>query len=213
MEILFLEESNHLSYETKPLVIGGWIIPKEKISKISEKIKEIKKKHGIKSNTELKWTKIGKAKIEAYKEIVEYALGNDDMKLRVLVANKQKAFKTNYKDWYIRLHYSLIYRSPISINGVIADRKGKGNEKSLNATLDFNKPFDAFPREFVSSHQSQIIQVSDIFLGAIACVNSDIESPYKKEIFNIISKKINIVNTTSLFSKQNKYNIFYWGTK
>ncbi|TCG10383.1 DUF3800 domain-containing protein, partial [Mycoplasma marinum] len=206
-KILFLEETSHLSFQTKPLVIGGWVVPKTKMKQINNEIKKIKLKHGVKTLTEIKWTKIGKSKINLYKELVEYAIQNEYMQLRVLVAGDKKNIKLNYKDWYTRLHFSLIKKSPFAIRGIISDRKGSGNEESLISTLEMA----SIPQTtFVDSKESQIIQLSDLFLGAISCYGTEIKSIWKEQIYNIIANEINIGYTTSLYSNQIKYNIFYW---
>lgn len=211
MKILFLEESNHLSWSEKPLVIGGWVVSQSKMREINNDIKEIKLKHGIKPLTEIKWTKIGKNKIECYKELIDYAMNNDSMQLRVLIAKRPQVMKLSYKNWYIRLHYSLTLKSPIKIEAIIADKKGVGNESILNDTIEMslNQPV----LEFLNSQESQILQLSDLFLGAIASHDFEIESPHKKEIYNKISQYINMGVSTSIISKQSKYNLFYWGDK
>ena len=65
MEIfnVYCDESCHLENDhQKAMVLGAVWCPLEKIREISVRLREIKKRHGLPSDFEVKWTKISPAK-------------------------------------------------------------------------------------------------------------------------------------------------------
>lgn len=67
---LYCDESCHLEHDIhKSMVIGGISCSIDKIKYISNKIKALKVKHGLRAHQEIKWIKVSKAKEYFYLEL------------------------------------------------------------------------------------------------------------------------------------------------
>jgi len=87
MEIfnVYCDESCHLEKDhQKAMVLGAIWCPLEKCREVSVRLREIKKKHGLPSDFEVKWTKISPAKSQFYLEWMDYFFDDDDLHFRAL---------------------------------------------------------------------------------------------------------------------------------
>ena len=67
---VYCDESCHLEHDNqKAMVLGGIWCPTDKVKEISVRIREIKKRHHLKSDFEVKWTKVSPAKQQFYLDI------------------------------------------------------------------------------------------------------------------------------------------------
>ena len=64
---VYCDESCHLEHDkSKAMSLGAVWCPQNKLREINQRIKEIKARNGISPSTELKWTKVSPAKVQAY---------------------------------------------------------------------------------------------------------------------------------------------------
>ena len=83
---VYCDESCHLENDgQKAMVLGAVWCPKEKRLEIAERIREIKQKHGLERDFEIKWTKVSPSKLAFYQDIVDYFFDDDDLHFRGLV--------------------------------------------------------------------------------------------------------------------------------
>ena len=83
---IYLDESCHLQNDLIPTMgLGAIWCPQDKTREISIRVRDIKHKHGLANDFELKWTKISPAKREFYLSIVDYFLDDDDLHFRGVV--------------------------------------------------------------------------------------------------------------------------------
>ena len=75
---IYCDESCHLENDPhKAMVLGAvWCSSKER-GELFERIKEIKYRHGLKSDFEIKWHKVSGKKLAFYKELVNFFFGTD----------------------------------------------------------------------------------------------------------------------------------------
>ena len=70
---IYCDETNHL--EHSPIKIMGlgliWC-PKDEVRKINERIREIKRRHRLSPEFEIKWTKISPSKQLFYQDVIDY---------------------------------------------------------------------------------------------------------------------------------------------
>lgn len=88
MEIfnVYCDESCHLENDhQKVMVLGAIWCPLEKCREISVRLREIKKKHKLASDFEVKWTKVSPAKSQFYLEWMDYFFDDDDLHFRALI--------------------------------------------------------------------------------------------------------------------------------
>ena len=216
---IFCDESNHLLNTKSNLMVNGAILVKEeKVEEINRNIKSIKYKHNY--FNELKWTKLLNSKKEFYKELIDYFFETEMRFKATFIPNKKQRLYNQYgyshdEFYYIVYFYTMrnfinkfdeykIYLDYKDING------GK-RIKKLKETL--GKQAKACDIYIIQSQESQILQLCDIFIGAIGYKNrTDIEnkeSEIKLFIIEYIEQKLgySLVATAPWVEK---FNIFRW---
>lgn len=70
---VYCDETCHLENDgINDMILGAIWCPQEKIKEINHHIREIKRRNGVSERMELKWTKISPAKVDMYKDIIDY---------------------------------------------------------------------------------------------------------------------------------------------
>lgn len=205
----YIDESNYLSYQKGQMIIGGFIVPDNLKKEVSAKIKAIKIKHGLKSTFELKWTKVSMKTLPLYIDVFKLMWEYSEIKIRIVIASKPEIrASSNYATWYTRLHYTLFSNSPYDFNTVLSDIKGGQSEQELGKTAEISRK----QISYIDSCRNNIIQATDILIGAIhgALSNVEIKNEAKLLLAKAIQKNINLKESTPL-DKNLKFNIFYWG--
>jgi hypothetical protein len=185
---IFCDESNHLYNDKSDLmVIGGIVAPSEQVEYINKYIKYLKHKHN--ANCELKWTKLNNNKKEFYKELLEFFFSKIDMRFNAqLITNKSKLNHEKYNEnepdsFYYKMYYFALLpflkqNDNYNIFMDYKDSKGGQRTKKLREIIQ-NKFYGNIDFDFtiIHSHESQIMQLSDILIGAIGYKNrKDIET-------------------------------------
>jgi len=226
---IYCDESCHLQHDGNDImVIGGVFCSKSKAKKINKDIRKIKVKYNIGPFVEVKWHKISMNKLDFYKELIEYFFSNDDLHFRCVVAPEKKSlnlekYSLTYNEWYYRIYY-LLLKEIVGIDGEyyiymdIKDTKGGAKVNKLKEVL--NKMLYSFYSEVVKniqlvrSDEIDIMQITDILIGAVSYINRDISisDNGKKEIIDLIMKKtgqsLKYTTTPKIF--HNKFDIFRW---
>ena len=205
---IFCDESNHLANDSSNLmVIGGIICPNEQVEYINRYIKHLKHKHN--AMNELKWTKLNNNKKDFYDELLSFFFASIDLKFNAqVVMNKSNLNHKLYNDgeadmFYYKMYYYTInhlLESQNSYNIFIdyKDTKGGKRAKKLKDVI-CNTHFGDINIDFtiIHSYESQIMQLTDVMIGAIGYKNrKDIEK--KSEIKNYIIDRIEHLSGFSL---------------
>ncbi len=199
---IFCDESNHLYNGTSDImVIGGICCEYTQVEYINRYIKYLKHKHN--ANNELKWTKLNNNKKFFYKELLEFFYSRLDMEFNAQVLlekstlnypkyNKGETDKFFYKMYYYTLEHFLKKKDKFNIFMDYKDTKGGLFIKNLDSLIK-----DTFYENInvsytiIHSHESQIMQLCDVLIGAISYKNrKDIvhESEIKKYIIQEIER-------------------------
>jgi hypothetical protein len=206
------------------MVIGGVWCSKDKVKNISNKIKELKVKHGIKPNTEIKWVKVSKNKERFYLELVELFFSEDINFRAIVVTDKSKLKHSEYNQdhniFYDKMYYYMLL-NVIEINkkyNIYVDIKDTYSNEKCKTLKEYisNKYYDHSNRiiqkiQPINSRESQLLQLADIFIGAIAYYNRGLNSNKSKiSIIEEIKKKseLDLQHTTGYGLR--KLNIFMW---
>lgn len=223
---LYCDESCHLLKDRNNcMILGCCWAPKEMIPVIKSNIKNIKQRNNIAPNGELKWTKISKGNISVYEEIIDYFFDNDQLHFRGIVIPDKSSlhhedFKQSHDEWYYKMMYQLILPI-VEENGEYSifldykdiyggQRSNKLKDVLSNKHLDWGRPVIA-QIQCLPSHENQMIQLADIFSGALSYVHRGLISNEGK---NIIVNKIknrsycSLLSSTPLNAK--KFNLFVW---
>ncbi|EAI0063739.1 DUF3800 domain-containing protein [Campylobacter jejuni] len=224
---IFCDESNHLSYKdnltlcSKVMVLGALKVPSSEVIKINKTIKYLK--HKYKYNKEIKWTKLNISQKYFYDELLEFFFSSVHMWFQAILIPDKKNLRHdvynqgNHDLFYYKMYYQVL-RNLIEIDTSIKiyldykDTRSGNKIKELGNVLHnkFKKSIDM--KIFtIQSHESNIVQLVDLLIGAISYkARDDIE--HTSEIKNYIVDKIENIANIELDKGtppwENKFNIF-----
>ncbi|HOJ11873.1 MAG TPA: DUF3800 domain-containing protein [Clostridiales bacterium] len=223
---IYCDESCHLLNDGEDImVLGGISCQTEHVKNINQHIRRIKSKHQVSPSMEIKWTKVSQGKLEFYKELIEYFFENPYLNFRSVIASGKQslnyeAFNLTHDNWYYRMYF-LLLRQMIQIGDkyrIYIDIKDtRGSEKIHMLQEVLNRSLYHFCNEtveniqLVRSHEIEILQLTDLLIGAISYANRTLKTSVAKlELIEIIKMKsgCNLIYSTSPYEP--KFNLFVW---
>ena len=234
---IYCDESCHLQNDKEPvMVIGAVYCPIEKKEEIFERLYSFKLKHNLipknKKNDnenrtyyELKWNKVSKSKIEYYKDVINYFFDDDDLQFRVLVVSNKSAidyekFSHTHDTFYYKMYFGMLKAilNPENSHHIYIDIKDTRSKEKVhkleqvlrNDKYDYSKEIIKKVQQ-VRSHEVEILQLTDLLVGATAYVNRGLaNSKAKNELINLIKHRSKYSLTKSTLLKERKFNVFIW---
>jgi hypothetical protein len=193
---------------------------------IADAIREIKQSQGVAPNFEAKWTKVSPAKVTLYRALIEYFLSDERLRFRGLVVPDKScldhsAFDQTHDEWYYKMYFNMLKYTITPPNRYrvyldIKDTRGGNKSRHLHDVLA-NNVYD-FSKEYIEkvqqirSHESEIMQLADLLIGAIAYANRKLHtSRAKVEILRLLETRLgsDALTSTSSFGAR-KFNILVW---
>lgn len=178
---IYSDEANHLHDPRQGnfMVIGSVWCNKDEVIKLSDAIRKVKEYHGLPRSAEVKWTKISKSNSKFYEDLVKLFFKTDDLNFRAIVVPKDKLDNDLYEqtddDFYYKAQYLMIANIVTNHNPnrfhVYIDYKDNWSHyrsKKLEGYLSKKGDFSdcKFQAQPVRSHESELIQLADILIGA-----------------------------------------------
>jgi hypothetical protein len=222
---IYCDESCHLENDGQnSMVIGSIKVPRSILKEISENIKDIKERHGLDRQTEIKWTKVSPAKTDLYLDLIDYFFDNQLLTFRaIIIKDKRKldhsAFDQSHDDWYYKMYY-LMLRPIIDMKDlhIYIDIKDTNSSHKVvrlreylcNYLYDFNRE-RITKMQLIRSEESQVLQLADLLMGAVSYENRGLStSPAKTKVVQKIKDitGYSLTNTTVL--SERKFNLFTW---
>jgi len=223
---VYCDESCHLEHDNqKSMVLGAVWVDADCVKSISKDIKGIKEKHGIKSHAEIKWTGVSKSKLDYYKELLSYFFHNPNLNYRGLIIPDKSVltherYNQTHDDFYYKMYFNMLkvvwqrgdrYRIYIDLK----DTNGARKIKKLHDVL-CNNSYD-FQREMIQdiqlirSHESTLIQLSDLISGAISYVNRGLSgSTAKLEIVEYLKNLSGYSLNKTTYLTELRFNLLIW---
>lgn len=222
---IYCDESTHLPHDGQPfMVLGAVSCPVSQARSVSRRIAEIKLKHGINSDFEIKWTKVSPGQLDFYLDVVDYFFDDDDLSFRAVVAQKSglnhEAFQQSHDDWYYKMMFYLI-RNVLPSDGqafIYLDKKDtRGGRKVeqlhsvvANSRYDFNRHIIRRV-QIVDSRDVAQIQMTDLLLGAVNYANRGLaSSDAKMTLIERIKRRSGLSLQKSTLLAEKKMNLFFW---
>jgi hypothetical protein len=206
------------------MVIGAVWCPVEKTKEIAGRLGEIKAKHGMPPDFEVKWTKVSHSKWRMYMEFVDYFFDDDHLHFRGLIAPKgslnHREFNQVHDDWYYKMYFDMLKvlldpESHYRIYLDIKDTRGAVKVRRLQEVL-CNNMYD-FQRsvvermQLVRSNESQLLQLADLLLGAVSYLNRGLsENAGKRLIVDRIKERSKYSLTKTTLYREEKMNLLRW---
>lgn len=228
---IYCDESCHLEKDgINVMVLGAVWCPQPKIREINQRIRQIKSRNGISEMAELKWVKISPAKIDLYRDLVNYFFDDDDLHFRALIVpDKSKLdhrrFHQSHDTWYYKMYFEMlkVILSPSDKYEIYIDIKDSHSyEKSQklkeicrNSIYDFSERIIQRLQP-IRSDEVQIMQIVDILIGAVAYQNrifpdDFVKSTAKLQVIDLIQSRANYSLKKSTLLREDKCNLFVWG--
>ena len=223
---LFCDESCHLEKHPEIMVLGAICCSEQEVIAINKKIKEIRYRHSYK--TELKWTKLHAKQINFYKEVINLFFQSDGLKFKATVVsnknllNHQEFNQGSHNNFYYKMFFYTLrdFLKPNNRYKIYLDymdTQGKEKTKKLMQVFE-NSHYQQIDCKayIIRSYESQIIQLCDLFIGALSYANrKDIEhnSLIKNEIINYLSLKLCRSLASGTAPWEEKFNIFQFSPR
>jgi hypothetical protein len=234
---IYCDESCHLQHDdSEVMALGAIWCKSSNVKKISKRIKDIKIKHGLeprfnknnhfhKPAFELKWNKVSPSKLDFYKDLIDFFFDDDDLHFRVLIVpHKSKLDHEKYGQTHDTFYYKTYFNmlkvilNPDFAHKIYLDIKDtKSNEKVIilkdylrNNHYDYSKQIIKKVQQ-VRSHEVEIIQLTDLLIGAISYLHRNLTtSKAKLALIDQIKSRSNYSLLKPTLVKERKFNIFIW---
>lgn len=223
---IYCDESCHLENDQQQtMVLGAVWCSTEKARETAQRMREIKHRHNLPRDFEVKWTKISPAKVDFYLDILDYFFDDDDLHFRALiVSDKSKlchaAYSQDHDTWYYKMYFDLlkvllIPNDRFSIYLDIKDTRSADKVRKLHDVL-CNNLYD-FRREIirrvqnVRSHEVEQIQLADLLIGAVSYANRNLsDNSAKLAIVERMRERSTYSLTRTTLLREDKVNLFRW---
>ncbi|MBN2771778.1 MAG: DUF3800 domain-containing protein [Spirochaetes bacterium] len=233
MNLLYCDESCHLPNDhINLMVLGTMYCDSEKKRQIFDEIRRIKLKHNLEPHFEIKWTKVSPAKIDLYAELIEYFFSSEDLKFRSIVAKEKENLdhsvynNNDYNEWYYKMYYLLLDKIifPDGCYDIFIDIKDTRGGKRIKVLQDAlcNNRYD-FKQEVIRhvnqihSHESEILQLCDLFIGALSYYHRGLykknKNSAKSKLVDLISERRKLPLGYSSPKDVLKFNMFIWSPR
>lgn len=223
---IYCDESCHLENDgQKIMALGAVWCPKGRKDEIFRRFREIKVKHDLKHDFELKWNKVSSTKQRFYEDIVDYFFDIEDLHFRVLIVpNKSVLNHSDYgqthDDFYYKMYFDLLkvildpkhgYNIYLDIKDTRSQHKvEKLKEVLCNNHYDYAKSIIRGIQQ-VRSHEVELIQLTDFLTGALSYVHRGLNTNHAKlVIIDRIKRRSGYSLLHSTLYKENKVNVFIW---
>ncbi len=224
---VYCDESCHLENDhQKAMVLGAVWCPLEKSREIAVRLREIKQKHRLNLEFEVKWIKVSPAKKNFYLDLVDYFFDDDDLRFRGLIVPDKSLLRydafpgQDHVGWYYKMYFDMLkvifrpdsrYRIYLDIKDTHGARKAaKLHEVLCNERYDFSRK--VIERlQLVRSHEIEQLQLADLLIGALAYLNRGLRGNSGKEaIIDRMRKRSGYDLTRSTLLREEKINVFRW---
>ena len=223
---IYCDESCHLEHDgIAPMVLGAVWCPSGKTKEITRRLIEIKSRHTLEHKDELKWTKISTNHYQLYLDIIDYFFDDDDLHFRGLVIPdkallEHEKFGQTHDEWYYKMFFSLLNpiidpRKKYSISLDYKDTHGHQRIQKLRDVLcnnfyDFNRGIIE-QIILVKSHQVELMQVTDILIGALSYNFRNLDSNKGKlALIDRIKQRSGYKLSSTTLLREEKFNLFVW---
>jgi len=220
---IYCDESCHLENDGQKVMLFGCVwCPADERVRLSSELRDIKNRHNAKG--ELKWTKVSNSRLNFYLELVDWFLAESPLHFRALIVpDKTKLNHQQYNDgshdtFYYKMYFSLLSKilSPDNCYNIyldIKDTRSRLKIRELKKVL-CNNVYD-FTSQMINhlqnihSHESDLMQLADFILGAVAYRQRGLNGNAAKEaVVSHLEEKIGYTLLESTSLSETKLNLF-----
>lgn len=222
---VYCDESCHLEHDkSKFMVLGAIWLPKAQVAKVNREIAEIKYRHGRKKNYEIKWTKIYAGNLDLALELVDYFFSFQNLRFRGYIINKvgldHDSHLQSHNTWYYKMYYRMLeyvvdFNHQLDIYIDIKDTQSSSKIRTLHEYFNSytkSRGLNSINKiQAIKSDEVQIMQLVDIFIGALRYVNEGLDTSISKQlVIERIKQKSGFKLKYTNGKNRFKFNIFRW---
>ncbi len=177
--IVYCDESRHdHSAQNRFMAIGGLWLPRPLKPELTQQFQSLRQIAGLQG--EIKWSKVSAAKLDAYKQVVDFFFAQEDLRFRAIVVNQSKVdfakFHGNDRELgFYKFYFEMLEKwiLPAHRYLILLDfkaNKGADRYVTLKRVLENAAKGKAWIDDLtiINSHQSPLAQLSDLLTGATA---------------------------------------------
>jgi hypothetical protein len=226
---VYCDESCHLEHDHIPVMtLGAVWCPREIKDSVFRDIRALKERYGLSKQFEAKWVKVSPAKEEFYLSLVEYFFKNRGLHFRgVVIPDKMKLdherFSQTHDGFYYKMWFVLLkqifapdcrYRVFIDIKDTHGQSKvAKLHEVLCNAQYDFDRKMIEDVQQ-IHSHEVEIMQLTDILVGALAYIHRGLtSSTAKQKLIKRMRDLSGLDLLRSTLPREKKINLLVWNAQ
>lgn len=223
---IYCDESCHLENDGQPvMVLGALACPEDQARPLSLQIRELKRKHKLADDFEIKWAKVSPAQLDFYLELVELFFAAENLSFRGLVVPNKEVlrhaeFQQTHDNWYYKMYYLLLrpipkppsqYRIYLDIKDTQGARKVRELESYLqNGVRDFSGDMVAGIQQ-AHSRELAGMQLADLLIGALSYLHRHLNtSPAKLALIERIKQRSGLTLQWSTAPGRKKFDLFIW---
>lgn len=217
---LYCDESCHLENDGQNYMLIAYTSSAfNQVQIHQEKIKELKAKHNFRA--EIKWAKVSHGQYPFYSELLDYFFASD-LAFRAVVIEKNKIdnsrFAQSFDEFYYKMYYQLLnhkismennYNVYLDIKDGLSAQKVKKLKEILN--IKYSKIRNL---QNIRSHESLLMQVTDLLMGAISYyLRGHSKVIAKNNLIEKIQQHTQLPLTQSTPKDHDKFNLFFIALK
>lgn len=223
---VYCDESCHLENDgQKAMVLGAVWCPEAKRLEIVQRLREIKARHKLPRDFEIKWTKVSSSKLQFYLDCIDYFFDDDDLHFRALVVKDKSRldhlrYRQSHDDWYYKMYFSMLktifepdagYHVYIDIKDTLGHEKvAKLHDVLANNAYDFSRKVIRRVQR-IQSHEAEQLQLADLLIGALSYFHRGLgSSKAKLRLIERIRERSYYSLRQSTLLRESKFNLFLW---
>ncbi len=227
---VYCDETCHRENDGDPyMVIGCIYCPKNESKEINDRIKRLKANWHKSMFQEIKWTKLSKSTFDMAKVMVQDFFDDEDMHFRAIIIDKRKLdfkkfSKQNFQSFYYVAYFEMLKAiiSPHARYNIYLDIKDTNSQERIvllkelldkRMNLQYNRHL-INKVQHVRSHEIQILQITDLLIGAIAYDLRGLNKlKAKTDLIEIIKKQSKYDFTKTTLLREEKFNLLVFDPK
>lgn len=217
---VYCDESCHLENDKqKAMVLGAVWCPADKRGEIAERIREIKAKHGLARDFEIKWTKVSPGKLDFYLDIVDFFFDDDDLHFRGLIIPDKTSvvYNNGHDQWYYSMYFNMLkaildpqahYRVYIDIKDTLgAEKVAILHDALCNNAFDFSRKMIERIQQ-IHSHEAEQLQVADLLIGALSYLHRGLhKNQGKNKLIERVKARSGYKLIKTTLQRETKFNL------
>jgi hypothetical protein len=207
------------------MVLGALSCSLDQVRAVARRLREIKVRYGLKSWTELKWTRVSPSKLDCFRDVLDAFFDNDDLRFRAIIIHEKDQLRhdilgSDHDTWYYKMYFLLLSKmlAPTGQYDIYLDVKDtrsaskirKLHEVLSNDMYDFDRKI-VHRVQAIRSHEVEQLQLCDLLAGIVSYSNrSLLTSTAKSFLVERTKQRSGYSLVRSTLQEEKKFNLFHW---